>query len=87
MSGIRNDVVKATSCPVCFNNDEEGTMLAEQYRTKCNTQTCTNVQNSQCGLGLGRDYSNTVENMKRPNDKFFPLGGMQENPYAPFAMN
>jgi hypothetical protein len=53
----RGDSESKLRCVPCFDFDEPGTMLPEQSKQYCDTNTCNFRTNYNEGLGLGRDFS------------------------------
>lgn len=58
----RNERYEQQVCKPCYRHDEDGTMLPEQTKFKCNELTCIMGEHDDAGLGTGRDYTVNTKN-------------------------
>jgi len=59
MKKNRQMAYQENMCGPCMQPFNEGTMVPEQSKQKCNSTTCTFYENDANGIGLGRDYGSS----------------------------
>ena len=50
------------NCVPCYDLNSDGTMLPEENKFQCDTNTCNMYVNNINGIGTGRDYTVVAKN-------------------------